>query len=140
MQIKLFKFNNFISIIVLPAILLHTKSADCGSNLHFLTMGSPQILICGESGGNGRTYDLAERYRSCDPFAERERDHYGRHSPVWGFRERTLYPAYAQRSSISGQTTSPRGTLPSSSSSSGSPGLLISVLRILPGRWLEPTP
>ncbi len=26
-------------------------------------MGSPQILICGESGGNGRTYDLAERYR-----------------------------------------------------------------------------
>ena len=25
----------------------------------------------GESGGNGRTYDLAERYRSCDPFAER---------------------------------------------------------------------
>ena len=28
-----------------------------------LYMGSPQILICGESGGNGRTYDLAERYR-----------------------------------------------------------------------------
>ena len=26
----------------------------------------------GESGGNGRTYDLAERYRSCDPFTERE--------------------------------------------------------------------
>lgn len=25
----------------------------------------------GESGGNGRTYDLAERYRSCDSFAER---------------------------------------------------------------------
>ena len=26
----------------------------------------------GESGGNSRTYDLAERYRSCDLFAERE--------------------------------------------------------------------
>lgn len=26
----------------------------------------------GESGGNGRTYDLAERYRSCDPFTERD--------------------------------------------------------------------
>ena len=26
----------------------------------------------GESGGNGRTCDLAERYRFCDPFAERE--------------------------------------------------------------------
>lgn len=36
-------------------------------------MGSPQISICGESGGNGRTYDLAERYRSCDPFAEFDR-------------------------------------------------------------------
>jgi len=35
-------------------------------------LGAPQILICGESGGNGRTYDLAERYRFCDPFAERE--------------------------------------------------------------------
>ncbi len=28
-----------------------------------LYMGSPQIIICGESGGNDRTYDLAERYR-----------------------------------------------------------------------------
>ena len=37
-------------------------------------LGSPQILICGESGGNGRTYDLAERYRFCDPFAERDAD------------------------------------------------------------------
>ena len=35
-------------------------------------MGTPQILICGESGGNGRTHDLAERYRLCDPFAERD--------------------------------------------------------------------
>ena len=35
-------------------------------------MGSPQILICGESGGNGRTCHLAERYGLCDPFAERE--------------------------------------------------------------------
>ena len=32
----------------------------------------PEAVCYGESGGNGRTYDLAERYRSCDPFAERE--------------------------------------------------------------------
>jgi hypothetical protein len=76
MQIKLFNFNNFISIIALFALLkdfMQIKSADCGSNLHFLTLGLPQILICGKSGGNGRTYDLAERYRSCDPLAERVR-------------------------------------------------------------------
>jgi len=35
-------------------------------------MGTPQISICGESGGNGRTCQLAERFGSCDPFAERE--------------------------------------------------------------------
>ena len=35
-------------------------------------METPQILICGESGGNGRTCQLAERFGSCDPFAERE--------------------------------------------------------------------
>ena len=39
-----------------------------GSNDYFYVLaafrlGSPQILICGESGGNSRTYDLAERYR-----------------------------------------------------------------------------
>ena len=40
-------------------------------------MGSPtdanDSASDGESGGNGRTYDLAEWYRSCDPFAERDR-------------------------------------------------------------------
>ena len=34
----------------------------------------PEAVCYGESGGNGRTYDLAERYRSCDPFAERDLD------------------------------------------------------------------
>ena len=52
---------------------MQIKSADYLSNLHLLTLGLPQILICGKSGGNGRTYDLAERYRSCDPLAERVR-------------------------------------------------------------------
>ena len=36
-------------------------------------MGPPQILICGESGGNGRICQLAERFGSHDPFAERDR-------------------------------------------------------------------
>ena len=35
-------------------------------------MGPPQILICGESGGTSRPFDLAERYRLYDLVAERE--------------------------------------------------------------------
>ena len=35
-------------------------------------MGSPQILICGESGGTSCFYDLAERYRLRNLVAERE--------------------------------------------------------------------
>ena len=35
-------------------------------------MGSPQILICGESGGTSCFYDLAERYRHRNLVAERD--------------------------------------------------------------------
>ena len=43
-------------------------------------MGSPQILICGESGGRSRPVDLAERYRHHDLLAERELHH--RHEEI----------------------------------------------------------
>ena len=39
---------------------MQIKSAILSSKLHFYILGLPQILICGKSGGNGRTYDLAE--------------------------------------------------------------------------------
>ena len=49
--------------------ILHPTSSD---NYKCSALGSPQILICGESEGISRLYQLAEWFGLCDLIAERD--------------------------------------------------------------------